>query len=93
MKTVSIQIGNSDDKLSQNEWHKFVKKMKDIISEYAISVHFFGCSEGCRPWQNAAWVVDVEEPFILELKQEIAAEREYYKQDSVAVGVFDTEFV
>jgi len=42
MKTITIQIGNSDDKLSQASWSEFVERARQLISVHSRVVHFFG---------------------------------------------------
>lgn len=57
MDTITIQIGNSDNKLSQMEWSAFIKDVVEVVESLASVVHFYGTSLGDAPWQNAAWVV------------------------------------
>jgi len=52
VKTVVIQIGNSDDKLTQLEWAKFVNDIKHLVNNHAKEVHFFGGSSNWENWQN-----------------------------------------
>ena len=40
MKTVTLQIGNGDDKLSQPAWHDFVLAMKALIERHCETLHF-----------------------------------------------------
>lgn len=95
--TVTIQIGNSDNKLTQEEWALFVATVQDVVTskvKYAgATVHFFGTSAGHERWQNAAWVVEVAEEGEPSLKKSVAVAGKLFLQDSVAWTVGRTEFV
>ena len=92
MKTVTLQIGNSDDKLTQLEWATFIARVKDLLEETAGTVvHFFGCSYGIECWQNACWVFETENP--IQICVEMKKLREKYKQDSVAWTEGGTAFI
>ena len=93
MNTVTIQIGNSDDKLTQGEWNKYVRDVQKAIESYSYDQHFFGGSPNWFPWQNVAWCIVVPDSELDYLKQAIRDIREYYKQDSVAFTVGETEFI
>ena len=93
MITVVIQIGNSDDKLTQNEWAHFTESMRQEIARLAHVFHFQGGSDWNAPWQNACWVCEVPTHRIDELKRVVAKRRESYGQDSAAFTIGTTEFV
>lgn len=93
MKTAAIQIGNSDDKLSQSDWSKFVEQMRFAVADSADALHFFAASEGSSPWQNACWVIEIDEGEIASFLCEIERIRKNYKQDSVAVLIGKAEFI
>lgn len=60
-----IQIGNSDNKLTQQEWANFVKDMRGLLRAYGrgtLQVHGEWFSLPDQPWQNANWSVEVREP-------------------------------
>ena len=89
--TITIQIGNSDDKLTQIEWSNYVSEIQDMLVDSGTKIHFFGGSTTWSPWQNVAWVIDTNEA------QEIAAAvgqiRKKYNQDSVAWTEGSTLFI
>lgn len=89
--TVTIQIGNTDNKLTQQEWSQFVLEMREIIHQHLGTVHFFGGSATYEPWQNVCWVVEASA--LEEFRKEATALRQKYKQDSVAFTIGNTEFV
>ena len=93
MATITIQIGNGDDKLTQKEWAKFVRDMEKTIKKSAEAVHFTGFSHGGAEWQNSAWVFECPEEKLPELKQEAARLGKKFGQDSVAWTPGVTEFI
>jgi hypothetical protein len=89
--TVYISIGNSDDKLTQAEWHRFYVTVARAIrratgSVEAPTVHGQWVSEPASAWQNACWCIEppalAASVELLKLRlAEIAAE---FGQDSIA---------
>ena len=93
MKTVVIQIGNSDDKLTQSEWSEYWSEVETEICDLAIEKHFCGGSGTITPWQNFCWVIAIEESNVPVLHNRLRDIRERYRQDSVAVLSGDTQFI
>lgn len=93
MSTVTIQIGNSDDKLTQAEWAEFIAEVQSDMIACRVRVHFFGTSAGNARWQNAAWVVEGNDRALGYLRKWVTERREKYRQDSAAWTVGETEFV
>ena len=93
MKTITIQIGNTDDKLTQAEWAAFVLMMKTMILGHCQQVHFFGGSNNWERWQNVAWVVMCASEKLEALKAAVADARNVFGQESAAWTVGDTEFI
>ncbi len=93
MKTITIQIGNSDDKLTQSQWAEFVSVVKDKIYNYAGAIHFFGAPSNFERWQNAAWVITCDERIIEEFKDAISIAGKRFRQDSVAWIEGEIQFV
>lgn len=92
MKTVTIQIGNTDDKLSQLKWSEFIRSVDVFLS--IVKVHFRGFSSGNESWQNACWVFEVEyEDDYIAVKKNISRLAVQYKQDSIAWTEGETEFI
>jgi hypothetical protein len=95
MTTLTLQIGNTDNKLSQQEWHNFVNEVeKTLFGLGVLQCHFNGDSPGRAPWQNHCWVVDIHwetrERMFREFMTRILAE---YRQDSMAITLGITEFL
>jgi hypothetical protein len=80
---ICIQIGNSDNKLTQQEWSKYCQAVLSIC-EGCGNVHFSGGSNTDAPWQNYCVVVHVDFEKIKTLKDLITKRRIAYSQDSVA---------
>jgi hypothetical protein len=91
-------IGNSDDKLSQQQWSWFVSDVHDLIMRRLYPIHFHALSVGSAPWQNACWVLDMNDRFgaiteIEVLREALGELAQKYHQDSIALTLGDTEFV
>lgn len=93
MNTLTIQIGNSDDKLTQKRWAQFIRDVAEAVERSAFEIHFRGCSEPDKDWQNACWVIAVSDEGAEELRCNLKDIREEYCQDSVAWTMGATMFV
>ncbi len=93
MQAICVMIGNTDNRLSQNEWAHFVVYTKRAIDRFVSEVRFSGGPETSAPWQNYCWVCDVEIAKIPDLIVALSQVRKSYRQDSVAVIVGTTSFV
>lgn len=92
-QTVVIQIGNSDNKLSQVEWSQFVSYVRDAIGEHSEHIHFDGGSRHDAPWQNACFVSEVSNEKMERLMNDIHLHRAMFRQDSVAITTGETTFI
>jgi hypothetical protein len=93
MKTLTILIGNSDDKLTQAEWSKFVDCVRGVVFGASFATHFDGGTYPNSPYQTACWVVRVTDGSGKHLRAQLAELARCFQQDSVAVIEGDTEFV
>ena len=93
MKTVIIQIGNSDDKLTQAQWALFVRYTDNAIRQRCNRVYFFSTSPNTDAWQNAAWIIDIYDNASYALRVALKELRELYSQDSVAWTEGKTSFI
>jgi len=95
MTTITIQIGNSDDKLTQKEWSEFVDKVDKAISNAKTRPHFSGGSYNDAPWQNYCWVFQLSDDSREDgiLFQQLKSIRKEFKQDSLAWTEGNTLFV
>ncbi len=90
-----ISIGNSDDKLTQQEWHLFFGQTALLLRRHAQTVHGQWASEPASAWQNACWCIEVGAPTTVEfIKAELVGLALLYRQDSIAwAEVKTTEFL
>jgi len=93
MKTVTILIGNTDNKLTQEAWYNYVKDIEFIVLTTAVSLEFFGGPAGWERWQNVAWVMITEESKLDDLREKLKVVGKTYLQDSIAIVVGETEFI
>lgn len=93
MVTAVVQIGNSDNKLTQGEWAHFAEYMRSAVSENVYRIHFSGGSDWDAPWQNACFVCEVNDDQIDGLTEAVKNCREQFKQDSAAITWGDTVLV
>ncbi len=89
--TVTILIGNSDNKLTQAEWAEFYAHVDEAVNTHAKSVQFSGPSNGAAPWQNACWVAVTDGESNINPRLAVLART--YRQDSIAVIPGHTHFV
>jgi hypothetical protein len=93
MKTITLLIGNSDNKLTQCQWKDFCNQVHERVDIWSEEIHFSAPSVGWADWQNASWVFICKEKFIDDLKIEISEIRKRFLQNSVAWTEGNTEFV
>lgn len=93
MHTITIQIGNTDQKLSQKEWAKFTLDLQ-YIAQTNGQIHFYGCSPSDSCWQNCCVVVN---PFNITCQLDIIKElielKKKYKQDAIALTTGTTRMI
>lgn len=91
--TVSILIGNSDNRLTQTEWNQFVRCMASALESNCLNIHFSGGPEGWSSRQNFCWVVEMlpsDVPRVRDLVRDI---RKEYGQDSAAFVIGKSEML
>lgn len=97
MKTVTVQIGNTDNKLTQQEWAHFVDEVGRAIifhtSDIKDAIRFCAPSIGWSSWQNACWVFSCSTGGMISLADRLTAIRARYKQDFLAWTEGKTEFI
>jgi len=84
LTTTVIQIGNSDDKLTQAQWAHFFKRVDNAVRSRASQIHFSGTSHPSAEWQNAAWIFEIDETPSLRLYDDMKVLCEMFNQDSIA---------
>lgn len=88
---VTVSIGNTDNRLTQQEWNRFVEDVIDYVGD-AGKVHFFGGASTWAPWQNVAWIVELKVSTI-EFAKRITDIRDKYKQDSAFILYGEGAFI
>lgn len=82
--TVYVTVGNSDDKLSQNEWAHFYAAVAGSINTHASRIHGRWLSPSDEPWQNACWCFEIEAHQVDQLRVQLAEHAAAWRQDSIA---------
>jgi hypothetical protein len=91
--TIVVLIGNSDNKLSQQDWAKYICEVKKLVSIYSQTIFFSGGSSYDEPRQNACFVFDCDESTVEVLKEQLAVVRVQFNQEAAAVVTGVTKFV
>lgn len=92
--TVYIGIGNSDNKLTQQEWARFCAGIDGYIR--SVATQFLGewHSLPNAAWQNAEYAAVVPADRMDDVRAVLGRYRDQYRQDSIALAVVDrTEFI
>ena len=90
---ICIQIGNSDNKLTQQRWSEFILDIEWAIKYWSDQIYFSGFSRPDALWQNACWVFNISHLRSLGLKEEVMKVRLKYDQDSIAWSELTTGFI
>lgn len=82
---VLVGIGNSDNRLTQQEWVAFLLEVKKVL-RYEANAHIHGDwhSYPDSIYQNAAWCVEVDDEKVPELKGALSAIAHIYRQEAIA---------
>ena len=92
--TITIQIGNSDDKLTQREWADFISTVTQKIGViWPTQIHFSGGSNINSPYQNYCWVLVIDSNVLGEIEKNLTLIRKHFRQDSVAITIGETKFI
>lgn len=96
MITYIVQIGNSDDKLTQGVWVEFVNELNHLLAwELGVKINFFGYSPPNAPWQNCCAVFEAGEEVwhLSDIQERLSYMAAAFKQDSIAVTIGSTVFI
>lgn len=93
MTHVVVSIGNTDNKLTQQEWAEFVEAFRMVIARYQDRVYFFGGPSNWSPWQNVACLVEIAPIDVGDFKLDLVEVRKKFKQDSVYVMTGDGRYL
>ena len=81
---VCAEIGNSDDKLTQQRWSAYCQDTDDIIRFTAARIFGVRYSEPVSAYQNACWHFTVPPEKASALKDELTEIAGAYDQASIA---------
>jgi len=95
MIAVYVSIGNSDDKLPQRHWARYVADVRRILNRAAVEVHGEWFSAPDATWQNACWcIVLLEDQQVINAVQaELRSTADAHLQESVAWAVATVQFL
>jgi hypothetical protein len=95
MSTVHVSIGNTDNKLTQQEWSEFYAAVDEVVRYRAAVVHGAWVSPSTAPYQNAAWAIEPRPTMLVRnaFRRSLAALATEFGQDSIAWTEGETEFI
>lgn len=93
MKTVNALIGNTDNKLTQQEWSNYCEQFNETICRFAASTFFVGAPPTTSEYQNFGVTFSIDEEHIERLKQQLQGVRLTFRQDSIAWLEGETQFI
>jgi hypothetical protein len=88
---VAVSVGNTDNRLSQQEWHEFTFDMDLEIRQHG-KIHFYGGPPNWMKWQNVAWIVELQVS-VVEFTSHITKVREKYNQESAFILYGEGHFI
>ena len=92
--TVYVSIGNSDDKLTQQQWAAFVSDFGICMRLHASEIYGEWYSLPDAPYQNACMAVAVNPQVVDALRDQLTQIRKHFNQDSIAwAQVRGTDFI
>jgi hypothetical protein len=80
---IYVSIGNSDDRLTQREWHDLILAV-DAVCMSADEIHGAFFSAVTAPFQNACWCIRTTPAGARSLKSQLAALARQFRQDAIA---------
>lgn len=83
-----VSIDNSDDKLSQGEWHSFCTTLEDVIHNYSTWIYGKWYSASNSIWQNMCISFEIEE-MMNTFKERLGILASRYRQDAIALSIVE----
>ncbi len=93
MSTFVVLIGNSDNRLTQQEWSQFVAEVRGSVALHAEEVFFDAALPGDAARQSACFVATIDDEGQKHLSRQLDHIRETYRQESIAVLSGETRFI
>jgi len=92
--TVYVSIGNSDGKLTVEEWQQYRDLTHELLTEVGVTAAVHGAWQSFVPkYVNACWCVEVADEHEDALKDTLRELAGKFGQDSIAYAVAATEFL
>jgi hypothetical protein len=91
--TTIVQIGDKDNKLTQQEWASYVEETHTLVVKYSDNIYFFGVSSTYAYWQNVCIVFELTSGTSNSFKYDLVTIRMKYRQNSVACIEGETSFI
>lgn len=89
---IVVSVGNTDNKLTQDEWSQYVEEVDEILRANG-KIHFFGGAPNWMPWQNTAWIADILAENSSTVMSRLNAARIFHKQRSLFFMVGTPDFI
>lgn len=93
MKSCTVVIGNSDNKLTQHEWANFITQVTNVVASRSQEVHSIAHTRPDSIYQTAVFVFAVEKANLEPLRKDLATAARHYRQESITLMVAKPEFV
>jgi len=97
MTTITVVIGNSDDKLSQPNWSYFCSDIYSICKNHTLindtEMYFRGYSNSNEKWQNSMIVLESTDDTIDLLREKLIHSRKRFGQESLAFITGTTQLI
>jgi hypothetical protein len=92
-QTVYVTIGNSDDKLTQQQWAFFCAEVNQRVRTLALEVYGAWYSLPNADFRNACWGMLLDEESFIKLQQDLALSCRAWEQESIAFAVARVKFI
>lgn len=87
MKTVTVAIGNSDNKLPQSQWSQYCIDVAYVVKNHTSHVYAECYSLPNSAWQNAVFLFGATDAALGYLRWRLADLAKQYSQESIAMSV------
>lgn len=91
--TISVLIGNSDNRLSQVMWTNFIAAVNHTLLEFAIQFHCKGYSAPTSMYQNACFVFEASNVHFSSIEHNLRRIARKFSQDSIAIVYGDSKLI
>lgn len=94
-ETVYVSIGNTDGRLSLEEWAQFFRETNDLMTGVKFINQVYGVWHSLpgQPYMNACWAVRVSAVNINPLREALRQLAKKFRQESIAFSYAHEDFV